>query len=49
MVIEFGINLEGKERAIVERMIELGIASSPAEAIEIALLDYNQRHRIATK
>ena len=43
---EIHTRMEGIPVQIMERMIELGIASNKTEAIRLALLDYNEHHPI---
>ena len=40
------IKLEGFPEEILKRMVELGIASNKTEAIRLALMDYNEHHRV---
>lgn len=40
------IKLEGFPEEILRGMVELGIASNKTEAIRLALMDYNEHHRI---
>ena len=38
------IKLDGFPETILNRMVELGIASNKTEAIRLALMDYNEHH-----
>lgn len=46
---EIHTRMEGIPVKIMERMIELGLASNKTEAIRLALLDYNEHHPILEK
>ena len=46
---EIHTRMEGIPVQIMERMIELGLASNKTEAIRLALLDYNEHHPIVEK
>ena len=40
------LKLEGFPEHLIEKMIELGLASSKTEAVKLAVLDYNEHHNI---
>ncbi len=40
------LKLEGFPEHLIERMMELGLASSKTEAVKLAVLDFNEHHKI---
>jgi predicted DNA-binding protein len=40
------LKLDGFPEHLIERMIELGLASNKTEAVKLAILDYNHHHKI---
>jgi hypothetical protein len=40
------LKLEGFPEHLIHRMMELGLASSKTEAVKLAVLDYNEHHKI---
>ncbi len=40
------LKMDGFPEHLINRMIELGLASTKTEAIKLAILDYNEHHKI---